>query len=576
MGHLAVASLLILVPMTGAWAQQQSAQAPILQSQARISPEYARTAMVASQHHLASEVGRDILKAGGNAVDAAVATGFALAVVLPRAGNLAGGGFLLLYLAEEDRVLAFDYREMAPARASTDMFLNEAGEADSNLSRYTLKASGVPGTVAGLHHVWSQHGSLPWKKLLAPAIRLADRGFAVSRGMHWALQRARHLKRNPAARALFYDSDGNALAPGTRLVQSDLARTLRLIARHGQAGFYRGPVAEAIVRTMKTDGGLLTLEDLANYKVVEREPIQGNYRGNRVFAMPPPSSGGIHLVQMLNILEGYDLKSMGRGSAQSLHLLAEAMKPAFADRSVHLGDSDFFAVPAEWLTSKAYATQLRSRIEPGRARTPQEVRPGRAPAKESEDTTHFSVVDAQGNAVSNTYTLNFSYGSGIMVPGTGILLNNEMDDFSAKAGTPNAFGLLGNEANAVEPGKRPLSSMTPTLMFDAQGSLRLVTGSPGGSRIITAVLQHVVDIVDFGLNISESAAAPRMHHQWQPPMLFHESGFSPDTLSLLKSRGHDLRPTRFFGALQSIAIAPDGSLMGMSDPRRPDGKPAGY
>ena len=372
------------------------------------------------------------------------------------------------------------------------------------------------------------------------------------------------------------DSDGNALAPGTRLVQSDLARTLRLIARHGQAGFYRGPVAEAIVRTMKTDGGLLTLEDLANYKVVEREPIQGNYRGNRVFAMPPPSSGGIHLVQMLNILEGYDLKSMGRGSAQSIHLLAEAMKPAFADRSVHLGDSDFFAVPAEWLTSKAYATQLRSRIEPGRARTPQEVRPGRAPAKESEDTTHFSVVDAQGNAVSNTYTLNFSYGSGIMVPGTGILLNNEMDDFSAKAGTPNAFGLLGNEANAVEPGKRPLSSMTPTLMFDAQGSLRLVTGSPGGSRIITAVLQHVVDIVDFGLNISESAAAPRMHHQWQPPMLFHESGFSPDTLSLLKSRGHDLRPTRFFGALQSIAIAPDGSLMGMSDPRRPDGKPAGY
>ena len=574
---LIAAALAILLAPTPAQAQRPSVaqQSAIIRAQSRIHPVHGASGMVVTQHRIASEVGRRILQQGGNAVDAAVATGFALAVVLPRAGNLAGGGFMLVHLRKSGETVAIDYREKAPAAAHRNLFLNAQGEADSNLSRFSHRSAGVPGTVAGLHHAWKTYGSLPWKKILQPAIKLADKGFAISRDMHSSLARAHHMQRNPAARAIFYKADRSPKDAGTQLRQRDLAKTLRLISKEGPSAFYTGEIAAALVAEMERGDGIITADDLANYSVVERQPVRGTYRGYEVVAMPPPSSGGIHLIQMLNILEGYDLRTAGYGSAASLHLLAEAMKPAFADRSVHLGDSDFYRVPTQWLISKTYAEEVRDDIHTKKARPSSDIQAGTASDYESPQTTHFSVVDKEGNAVANTYTLNFSYGSGIAVPGTGMLLNNEMDDFSSKPGVPNAYGLLGSEANAIEAGKRPLSSMVPTLMFE-DGQLRLVTGSPGGSRIITTVLQQIVNLVDFDLNVAESVYAPRIHHQWQPAVLSHEKGFSPDTLKLLEKWRHQLREVRPNCALQSITVAPDGALMGASDPRRPDGAALGY
>lgn len=555
-------------------AQNLSPQTPIIGVESLTYPVYAENGMVASQHYLATHVGLEVLKKGGNAIDAAVATAFALAVVLPQAGNLGGGGFMLIHLDNGD-TLALDYREMAPNAAHRDLFLDANGNVDSNLSRFSHRAAGVPGTVAGMHHAWSEYGSLPWKKLLAPAIALAAKGFPVSRELHNALTRARHLRQNPASRKIFYRADGTVPAVGSLLVQKNLAQTLRAIAKHGADAFYRGSIARAIVAEMSVGGGLITADDLSAYHIVERVPVRGTYQGFEIVSMPPPSSGGIHLIQMLNILEGYDLRDGGKNSAQTLHLMAEAMKPAYADRSVHLGDPDFYTVPTEWLLSKTYAAQLRTQINPHRARPSADIRAGFPDDSESSQTTHFSIVDRHGNAVSNTYTLNFSYGSGITVPGTGMLLNNEMDDFAAKPGVANAYGLLGSHANAIAGGKRPLSSMTPTLVFE-DGQLRLVTGSPGGGRIITTVLQHILDLIDFDLNIAESAQAPRIHHQWQPPLLSHEHGISPDTLKLLTQMGHVLRQVPPNCSLQSVALAADGTLMGASDPRRPDGLAAGY
>lgn len=525
--------------------------------------------MVATQNAIATRIGAEVLAAGGNAVDAAVAVGFALAVTLPRAGNLGGGGFMLIHLAEDERTVAIDYREMAPAAATRDMFLDASGEPDPGASRFSHLASGVPGTVAGLHHALERYGTLPWDEIIEPAIRLAERGFVVSYDLEESLdRRGGRLLDNPAAAAVFYKKDGSAYRQGDVLRQRDLAGSLRLIAEEGPDAFYRGEIAERIAREMGENGGLIALEDLTAYRALEREPVRGEYRGREVVSMPPPSSGGVHVIQMLNVLERFDLAAMGYGSADALHLLTEAMRLAYADRSKHLGDPDHYDVPVAWLTSAGYAEALAARIDPARATPSAEVAPGVVPRPESPDTTHYSVMDRMGNVVANTYTLNFSYGSGVMVPGTGILLNNEMDDFSAKPGAPNAFGLLGGEANAVAPGKRPLSSMMPTIVFE-DGRPLLATGTPGGSRIISTVLQQLVHLIDFDMNLADATGMPRIHHQWYPDRLFVEPGFSPDTLAILRARGHDIAQTPWtMGSLQSVG-ARNGVLYGVSDPRRP-------
>ncbi|MFA5548885.1 MAG: gamma-glutamyltransferase [Porticoccaceae bacterium] len=546
-------------------------EVPFIQYQDRFHPTWGEGGMVVSQEAIASRVGADILAQGGNAVDAAVATGFALAVTLPQAGNIGGGGFMLVHLADGDRTIAIDYREMAPAAAHRDLFLDDRGDADPEKSRYSALASGVPGTVAGLVHAQQQYGTLPLARVLAPAIELAEKGFVRDYPLVYSLQQARQrLASHPAARGYFLDADGAAPAAGTRWVQRDLARTLKRIARRGADGFYRGRTADLIVAEMARTGGLISHADLANYRVVEREPVKGSYRGFEIVSMPPPSSGGIHLVQMLNILEGWDLAGEGHNSAAYLHRLIEAMRRAYADRSKYLGDPDFATVPMAALVDKDYAARLRKGIDLARATPSSAVGPALRLAPESPQTTHYSVWDAAGNVVSNTYTLNFSYGNGIAVSGAGFLLNNEMDDFSAKPGVPNAFGLLGDEANAIEPGKRPLSSMTPTLVFK-DGEPVMATGGPGGSRIITSVLQVILNHVEFGMNVAEATAAPRIHHQWYPDSVDAEKGISPDTLVLLRAMGHDIKLAPWaIGRTQSITRE-GGRFQGTTDYRWPGG-----
>ena len=542
--------------------------APIIRYDSIHHPLRDEDGMVVSQHRLASEVGAQILADGGNAVDAAVAVGFALAVVLPRAGNLGGGGFMMIHLAEENKTLAIDYREMAPATASADMFLDAEGKVDKTKAMFSHAAAGVPGTVAGLVHVQQRYGTLALKNVLAPAIDLARNGFAVTRDLADKLATTAHLQRQPASRAAYYKADGSPYTTGERLRQHDLAWSLQQISDGGAAAFYQGPIADKIADDMAANGGLITREDLANYRVMERQPVLGQYRGYQIASMPPPSSGGVHLVQMLNVLEQFPLATYGASSAASLHPMIETMKLAYADRSKYLGDPDYVDVPVAELTSKAYAKRLAAGINSKRARPSSDIGPQLKLADESRDTTHYSVMDRWGNAVSNTYTLNFSFGSGITVPGTGILLNNEMDDFSAKPGVPNAYGLIGAEANAIAGGKRPLSSMTPTLVFK-DGKPLLVTGSPGGSRIITTVLQVVLNVIDHGMNVADAVQAPRIHHQWLPDRLFIEPGFSPDTLALLQERGHQIQQVRTMGSVQSI-MWQHGLFLGAADSRRPD------
>lgn len=536
---------------------------------ARHHPVADREGMVAAQSRVAAEIGAAVLADGGNAIDAAVATGFALAVTLPRAGNLGGGGFMLVYLADEDRTVAIDYREMAPAAASRDMFLGEDGEVDNRAARLSLRAAGVPGTVAGLYHAHQRYGKLPWRRLVAPAIELA-RGMVVTEDLASSVARARNrLEQDPDAMALFFKSDGSEWQPGEVIRNPDLARTLRDVAKKGRDGFYKGRVAQLIADDMQANGGLITQADLESYKVVEREAVRGSYRGYEIVSMPPPSSGGVHVVQMLNILEQFPMGDFESGSALTLHVMAEAMRQAYADRSQHLGDPDYYDVPIEWLTSESYAKEIAEGISLESARTSSSVYPGKVPAPESPDTTHYSVMDSAGNAVANTYTLNFSFGSGKAIAGAGFLINNEMDDFSAKPGSPNAFGLLGGEANAIEAGKRPLSSMTPTLVFK-DGKPLIALGSPGGSRIITSVLQPIVNVIDFKMNLADAVSAPRIHHQWYPDTIFIESGFSPDTLALLGALGHNVSRTPFsMGSVQAVMRTDDG-FAGAADPRRPD------
>lgn len=538
-------------------------------------PLWAKNGMVASQEAIASNVGLQILKDGGNAVDAAVAVGFALAVTLPRAGNIGGGGFMMIYDADQDKTIALDYREKAPMSATRDMYLDNEGNAISDLSRYHGLAVGVPGTVAGLLKALEDHGTMSRDQVMTPAINLAENGIIVTAGLSESLEALKErLQQWPSTKKVFFKPDDSSYQPGERLYQPQLAQSLKRIARDGADGFYKGDTARKLVNAVNEAGGTMSLEDLADYEAIARKPVTGTYRGFEIVSMPPPSSGGIHIVQILNILEGYPLSDYGQNSAQTIHLMSEAMQLAYADRAEYLGDSDFVDVPVSGLTARPYANELRARINPDKATPAASIKAGNPLPYESDQTTHFSIVDKDGNAVANTYTLNFSYGTGLVADGTGILLNNEMDDFSAKPGVPNAYGLLGGEANSVEAGKRPLSSMSPTLVFKDDKPY-IVTGSPGGSRIITTVTQIISNVIDHDLNIAEATHAPRIHDQWLPDEIRVEKALNIDTVNKLESMGHTVTPKDTMGSTQSIMITESG-IYGASDPRIVDAAVVGY
>ena len=510
-------------------------------------PVRAKQGMVASVDATATQVGVDILKEGGNAVDAAVAVGYALAVTHPQAGNLGGGGFMLIR-SKNGNTTAIDFREMAPAKATRDMFLDDQGNPDSKKSLTSHLASGTPGTVAGFSLALDKYGTMPLNKVVQPAFKLARDGFIVNDALADDLKTygSEVLPNHENSKAIFW-KEGEPLKKGDTLVQANLAKSLEMIAENGPDEFYKGTIAEQIAQEMQKNGGLITKEDLAAYKAVERTPISGDYRGYQVYSMPPPSSGGIHIVQILNILENFDMKKYGFGSADAMQIMAEAEKYAYADRSEYLGDPDFVKVPWQALTNKAYAKSIADQIDINKAKPSSEIRPGKLAPYESNQTTHYSVVDKDGNAVAVTYTLNTTFGTGIVAGESGILLNNQMDDFSAKPGVPNVYGLVGGDANAVGPNKRPLSSMSPTIVVK-DGKTWLVTGSPGGSRIITTVLQMVVNSIDYGLNVAEATNAPRFHHQWLSDELRVEKGFSPDTLKLLEAKGQKVALNEVLGS----------------------------
>ncbi len=550
-------------------------ESSIYSEMATAQPVWAKHGMVSSQEALASRIGVDILKQGGNAVDAAVAVGYALAVTLPRAGNIGGGGFMLVHLAKENKTIAIDYREMAPSKAHRDIFLDDKGNVVNKLSREHGLAVGVPGTVMGMELALSKYGTMKREQVIAPAIKLARDGISVTSDLANSLNGVkRRISQWPSSAAIFYKADGSSFVPGDIIKQPELAHSLALIAKQGSKGFYQGETAEKLVRAIQAAGGNMTLEDLNNYQAIERQPVRGHYRGYEVVSMPPPSSGGIHIIEILNILEQYPIHDLGHNTAATLHLMAEAMRRAYADRSEYLGDPDFYPVPVKALLSPDYAKTLAKSIDSKHATPSSQVKPGKLAPYESDQTTHYSVVDKWGNAVSNTYTLNFSYGSGLVADGTGILLNNEMDDFSAKPGTPNGYGLVGGEANSVQGNKRPLSSMSPTMIMK-DGQPFLVTGSPGGARIITTVLQIIMNVIDHDLNIAEASFAPRMHHQWLPDEIRVERSLNGDTIALLEAMGHQVKVKSSMGSTQSIMVTEEGKF-GASDPRRAGSEAAGY
>jgi gamma-glutamyltranspeptidase/glutathione hydrolase len=534
----------------------------------------AENGMVVAQEALAARIGVDILQRGGNAVDAAVAVGFAMAVTYPRAGNIGGGGFMVIHRAGgEDTTI--DYRETAPRAIHAKSFLDAEGNADPQKSRDSALAIGVPGTVAGLAMAEEKYGSgrLTLADLIAPAITLARGGFAVTDDTADSQPRDRpRLARWPSSAEIFLKPDGTALAAGDRLVQPDMANTLEAISRAGPRAFYEGAIAEKIAGAVQAAGGVMTIDDLRGYRAVERPPVRGTYRGYDIVSMPPPSSGGAVLVEMLNILEGYDLAH--EDEAQATFLMTEAMKRAYADRAWFLGDPDVVQVPLARLTAKNYAAEWRTMIDPVRATPASEIRPRALVPAEGANTTHFSVVDRFGNAVANTYTLNFSYGLGLVAGGTGVLLNNELDDFAAKADAPNAYGLLGYQANAPGPGKRPLSSMTPTILLK-DGKPFLVTGSPGGSLIINAVLQVAVGVIDRGMDIASAVSAPRVHDQWMPDLIFAEPGVAANVIAALEARGDKVMVRRLPTSANSILVTPAG-LVGAADPRTRGALAVGY
>jgi gamma-glutamyltranspeptidase/glutathione hydrolase len=572
---LALAGTALLALPLAAGAQQRAARAPALAPIPAATPVTAAHGMVVAQESRAARIGVDVLQRGGNAIDAAVAVGFAMAVTYPKAGNLGGGGFMVIHRADGENV-TIDYRETAPHATTRDVFLDAQGNADPHKSRDSGLSVGVPGTVAGLTLALKQYGSghFTLAELLAPAIQLARDGFPVEDDIADTLPHvAARLARWPASAKIFLH-DGVPLRAGEPLVQRDLADTLDAIAHEGARAFYVGPTADKIVEAVRNAGGRMVRADLEAYRPVVRPPVRGTYRGYDIVSMPPPSSGGVHLVEMLNILEGYDLAKYGAGSVDALHLTIEAMKRAYADRAVFLGDPDHVKVPVAGLTAKAYAAKLRADIDLAHARPSADIRAGVPSPTEGYNTTHFSVVDREGNAVSNTYTLNLSFGLGMVADGTGVILNNELDDFAAKPMAPNAYGLVGFDANAPGADKRPLSSMTPTIVLK-DGKPVLVTGSPGGSRIITAVLQVILNTIDYGMPVDKAVAFPRMHHQWLPDVVFAEAGFSEETLAALRARGHTIRATPPYTSANSIAVTPAG-LIGAADPRSRGSLAAGY
>ncbi len=535
----------------------------------RVSPVAAPHAMVVSSHQLASDVGVDILRRGGNAVDAAVAVGFALAVVHPVAGNIGGGGFMVIRM-RDGKVRALDYREAAPARATRDMYVDSAGGVSPGSLTGHL-AVAVPGSVAGLFEAHRKFGRLPWKDLVAPAITLAQEGYLLDPARsHLIAREAGRLALFPASRAQFL-VDGGAPAPGYRLVQSDLARTLELVADSGPKVFYRGQIAELITQEMQRGGGLITREDLARYRVKWRTPLQISYRGYTVYTMPPPSGGGVTLGEILNVMEGYT-PPPPFGTASLMHLQAEAMRRAYSDRNAYLGDPDFVRMPLDRLLSKAYAAELRAAIDTRHAT------PAPAPAgvrSEGTETTHYSVVDAEGSAVSCTTTLNNDFGSAVTVTGAGFVLNDEMDDFTSAPGKPNLYGLVQGAANAIAPGKRMLSAMTPTVVTDRAGRLFLVLGSPGGSRIPTAVYQVLSDVIDQNMSLADAVAAPRLHHQALPDIVYLErDGFAQESLDSLTAMGHQVMVWNYKTEVNVVARSEAG-WVGVADPRRGGGA-AGY
>src|SRR5271169_3312494 len=536
-------------------------------------PVRARHGMVAAREAHATDIGVAVLESGGNAIDAAVAVGFALAVTHPAAGNLGGGGFLLARFAD-GRTVFLDFRERAPERASRDMYLGADGKVTSD-SVLGYRASGVPGTVRGLEMAHQKYGRKKWAELVDPAVRLAADGFPVSYGLARSLRSpdaSARLGGFPESKRIFLNG-GKFYEAGDRLVQPELGRVLSRIRDRGAQDFYEGETAQLLAADMREHGGAITLDDLRNYKAIERQPLTGSYRGYSLVTAPPPSSGGVGILQMLGVLEGSGYEKSGFGSAETVHYMAEAMRRYFADRSEYMGDPDFYHVPVAGLLSPRYIAELRSTIDRDHATASASLRPGKPGAYESGETTHYSIVDAEGNAVAVTYTLNNSYGSAVTATKLGFLLNNEMDDFAAKPGTPNLFGLVQGEANAIQPRKTPLSSMTPTIVT-RDGKLYLVVGSPGGPTIINTVLEVLVNVIDFGMNVADAVDAPRLHHQWMPDVLRMERGFSPDTVTLLKIRGHAIEFENGQGEVAAI-LAQDGWLEGSADPRT-EGTAKGY
>ena len=574
----ALPTLLILLLFLGGRSTAQEARRAIYVPPAAsaIHPVQAAHGMVVAQEKLSARIGRDVLAQGGNAVDAAVATGFAMAVTYPRAGNIGGGGFMVIHLADGNKDIAIDYRETAPGAATRDMFLEPDGKPDAAKSRDSALGIGVPGTVAGLTLALEKYGSgkFTLAQLLLPAIALARDGFVITDDIADTLPGwHKRLTRWPTTARIFSRADGSPLREGDRLVQADLAATLDTIAARGSQGFYEGPVADKLVKGIQDAGGVITRDDLKHYHAMIREPLRGSYRGYDIVSMPLPSSGGVVLLETLNILEGFPMQDLKQGSIPSLHLLIEAMKRAYADRARFLGDPAFVDAPVAKLTSKEYAARQRASIDIERATPWSDMLPLKQP-HEGDNTTHFSVVDAAGNAVSNTYTLNFSYGVGLIAEGTGVLLNNELDDFTAAPGSANAYGLVGFEANLPGPGKRPLSSMSPTIVLK-DGKPLLVTGSPGGSRIISTVLQVIVNTIDYNMNVAAAVDALRLHHQWLPDEVRVEPGFSSEVLDGLRAKGHRISEPMGQTSANSIAITPSG-LQGGPDPRTRGSEAAGY
>jgi gamma-glutamyltranspeptidase/glutathione hydrolase len=530
-------------------------------------PVKALNGMVVSSDSLATQVGVEILKKGGNAVDAAVAVGFALAVTYPQAGNIGGGGFMVIRMANGETV-TIDFREKAPMKASENMFLDENGNFVPEKSQVGHLSVGVPGSVAGLLLALEKYGTMSRREILKPAIELAEKGFIINEGLANAFKNAfEHFKKFPSTMR-YFSKNGQPYSAGDRLVQKDLAKVLKLIRDKGRDGFYKGKVADLIVEEMKRGGGLITYEDLENYQPVLRKPVVGNYRGYEIISMGPPSSGGVCLIELLNILENFDLKKYGFGSSYTIHYLVEAMKRVYADRAEYLGDPDFVQIPLDKLLSKEYAKELASEIDTFYATPSSRIIRSVSPTSEGVHTTHYSVVDRWGNVVAVTTTINSYFGSMVAVDGAGFFLNNEMDDFSAKPGAPNQFGLLGSKANSIQPGKRMLSSMTPTIVLK-NGKPFLVLGSPGGSTIITSVLQVILNVVDFGMNIQEAVDSPRIHHQWYPDQIFFERrGLPRDVIENLERRGHKLvERAGYQGEVQAILIDENGVKYGAVDPR---------